>query len=158
MSGIYLVGIEGLSYLKVGVSSDVQQRLGSFQTGLPVSVILHAYERTPYAAELERQLHKRLAQYHVRGEWFDLPLSEALQIFNEFVLMARIDELMNSAEADAVKTRASEREALEIQLRTLRKAGVSRDSAREQLRRAGIEFENALWTRAGQEDTTDEAH
>jgi hypothetical protein len=42
-------------------------------------------------------------------------------------------------------------------LRTLRRAGISRDAARDQLRRAGIEFENALWTKAGQEGATDEA-
>jgi hypothetical protein len=97
MIGIYLVGLEGLNYIKIGVSRDVQQRVRDMQTSLPFGIVVHAFEYTPYAAELEQQLHKRLAPYHVRGEWFELPIDEAVQTYNEFLMMARVDEAMGDS-------------------------------------------------------------
>ena len=100
MIGVYLVGLEGLNYFKIGISIDVDKRIEALQTSLPFQIVLHAYEHTPYALELEQQMHKRLSKYHVRGEWFELPLEEAQRTFKEFMMMARVDEAMGNSSID----------------------------------------------------------
>ncbi len=61
-------------YVKVGVAVDVEKRRREIQLSNPEEVlVLHAWPcADPY--DTEAHIHTRLHKYHVRGEWFKLPL------------------------------------------------------------------------------------
>lgn len=95
MSGVYIIGLEGTPYIKIGVSRDIVQRISDIETSTPYSVVLHVYERTEKATEIEAQLHKRLEKYRVRREWFDVAVEVAHRELQSFLAMATIDGLLD---------------------------------------------------------------
>jgi hypothetical protein len=54
--------------VKIGISKNPRQRLGSIKTGNSSKVRI--YYVTPGDAQKERDLHKLFAEYRVNGEWF----------------------------------------------------------------------------------------
>ena len=61
------------SMLKIGIAHDPQQRMKSLQTSNPNDLcFLHLVKckGEAHAREVERDFHRRLAQFHIRGEWF----------------------------------------------------------------------------------------
>lgn len=66
IKGVYVVGYG--SYVKIGISANVMERLASLQTGAPEKIVLYAV-LDGWAAE-ETALHRRFAQYRLNGEWF----------------------------------------------------------------------------------------
>lgn len=77
--------------IKVGVARDVAARLATLQTGNPYVFELLAV--LPGAHDLEWQLHDRIKDHQMQGEWFDPPPE-----FLEFV--AGLSERMREAYAD----------------------------------------------------------
>jgi hypothetical protein len=70
---VYLIS-NGTNY-KIGIAKDVKSRLSNLQTGNDVELVLKSTIQTKDKAEalaLEKQLHEKYADYHVRGEWFSL--------------------------------------------------------------------------------------
>lgn len=65
---------------KVGYSDNPQRRLSNIQTGQAVDVFLHYSEETEsgIARVIEKLIHRNLAHKRVRGEWFSVTLSEAI--------------------------------------------------------------------------------
>lgn len=57
--------------VKIGWALDPDRRLGELQIGSAED--LHIIGITPGTMADERQLHKDVAEYRVRGEWFQLP-------------------------------------------------------------------------------------
>ena len=59
--------------VKIGITSNLKNRIGSIQTGNSQEVNLLHYIG-PYtqkqATDLEKELHKMFSEYHLRGEWF----------------------------------------------------------------------------------------
>lgn len=55
--------------VKVGRSVDVESRLSSMQSGNPRDIHLVA---TFPVAELEAEIHEKLDDFNINGEWFDL--------------------------------------------------------------------------------------
>lgn len=71
MSKIYVFACK--SHFKVGVSSDVAERLKSVQTGCPSKLsILLVYDalRDININKLESAIHKKLRDFNSMGEWF----------------------------------------------------------------------------------------
>jgi hypothetical protein len=67
-SFVYVVQAEGDPPIKVGRATDVRKRVASLQTGNPRPLqLLHVI---PGAAELEWQLHYRIRDCRLIGEWF----------------------------------------------------------------------------------------
>ena len=62
------------SYVKIGVSGNVNTRLKTIQASCPLMIeIIKVMEAPPndvYA--IERQLHNKLSAYRIHGEWFML--------------------------------------------------------------------------------------
>lgn len=54
--------------VKIGISKNPRQRLGSIRTGSSSKVRI--YYVTPGTREDERRLHQQFAEYRVNGEWF----------------------------------------------------------------------------------------
>jgi hypothetical protein len=57
-------------HIKIGLSSNAQNRALGFETATPMPVALLATVRGGYVAELKA--HKALAPHRIRGEWFRL--------------------------------------------------------------------------------------
>ena len=77
--------IEEPSVCKIGVASDVAQRLSSMQVGTwRILKTAHAV-RLPSkstAHAIERQVHQALSALHCRGEWFRVPVDRAVNEVN----------------------------------------------------------------------------
>lgn len=69
---------QGFSFCKIGISSDLANRVSQVQTGCPMPIENVAYMQMPAgkAREAERILHFQLKPYHTQGEWFRLNLSD----------------------------------------------------------------------------------
>lgn len=71
---------------KIGVSRDVESRLRSIATASPFPVSLVYAEQSPDPYGLERDIHQRLADHRVHGEWFELDtltLSDVLAMMGD---------------------------------------------------------------------------
>ena len=68
-SFVYIVRAEGDSPVKVGRAVDVPKRISTLQTGNPRR--LELLRVMPGGVELEAQLHLRLRESRMQGEWFD---------------------------------------------------------------------------------------
>lgn len=56
--------------IKIGVAHEVNSRLAAIQIHCPFELkVLHVIEHGGYA--IERELHRRLKQYRLHGEWFE---------------------------------------------------------------------------------------
>ena len=68
-SQVYVIGpVEGA--YKIGISRDVESRLNTLQTGVPVNLSLVC--SFPGGEFLEKTLHRKFWDKKVRGEWFAL--------------------------------------------------------------------------------------
>jgi len=68
---IYLIRCEG--FIKIGVSEDVDSRLGTISVCNPYPVTLDHVFALPSAKDafhVERNIHNALSRYHHKGEWF----------------------------------------------------------------------------------------
>ena len=66
---------KGLTYFKIGRSSDVSKRLGQVQTGCPLpitQVFIFTMWGNGAAQAAEWKMHEALAEYRTQGEWFAL--------------------------------------------------------------------------------------
>lgn len=65
--------MKGLTYFKIGITSDIAKRVGAVQTGCPLRITkvwaINVYG-SGGAQAVEAAMHKRLAGYHSHGEWF----------------------------------------------------------------------------------------
>lgn len=68
MKHLYIIQSAQTGAIKIGRTSDIDQRIKTLQTSnpYPLKVILFV-ESYGY---LERELHERLKQYKTNGEWF----------------------------------------------------------------------------------------
>lgn len=73
-------------FLKIGYSYKPLERLQLFQMGNPRKLSL-VYSKPPRilltAKDVESAVHKRLRKFHLRGEWFDVPLEMAIATIQE---------------------------------------------------------------------------
>ena len=67
-SVVYFVRQGTSGFVKIGVSTNIKNRLSTFQTSSPLPVLLLA--TMDGDAETERSLHARFAHLRVKGEWF----------------------------------------------------------------------------------------
>ena len=68
---VYVIGAE-TGPVKIGIATDVAQRLASLQTGHPQKLKAYFHTATPKAAAIERACHREFEQYRLTGEWFDV--------------------------------------------------------------------------------------
>jgi hypothetical protein len=94
--GLYILSIPG-NYWKVGVASDVYQRINQLQCGCPEKITVVCFWDTEAsgvrAAKMERELHIRLQSYRTSGEWFHASLDIMHQASKEIWAKLRDPEL-----------------------------------------------------------------
>nr|WP_181407824.1 GIY-YIG nuclease family protein [Streptomyces coelicolor] len=81
---VYLLGAEGLDLVKIGTTTDVERRVRTMQTGLPLTLsVLWTCEG---GRALEGALHQEFREHNRRGEWFDLTsLGDPVAVVSETV-------------------------------------------------------------------------
>ena len=84
---LYIIGGTDKPY-KLGITKDPTKRLKALQTGNPIPLTIHHLEPVPHTQvkHLETELHSMLSHKRLKGEWFDISLSEA----KDFVTFTRI--------------------------------------------------------------------
>ncbi len=66
---VYFIEAPELNRVKIGVASNPERRFMNLSVGSPVELrIAGVFFGSLY---LEQYLHKKFAQFHVRGEWFE---------------------------------------------------------------------------------------
>lgn len=60
--------IESKGLIKVGKTTDIHRRLKQYRLHNPYVKLLYVHD-----GDIEKKIHKLLADYKVQGEWFDLP-------------------------------------------------------------------------------------
>lgn len=62
-------------FIKVGIASEVPQRLRDMQVGNPYQLVVVGHWKTNHPHRDEQAIHAFLDKFHERGEWFKLPKS-----------------------------------------------------------------------------------
>jgi hypothetical protein len=77
---VYFIQADVGGPIKIGYSADVFKRLSSIQVGYPYK--LEILLAIPGSRKDEKDLHKKLKAYHLRGEWFN-PNPQVLKTIKE---------------------------------------------------------------------------
>lgn len=108
MGHVYIVNVEGTSLRKIGIADeDIERRLASLQVGCPYRLILERAIKSNLYREFERLLHAFFVKYHVRGEWFDVPIElidERLSVLRTFILDEECPISIEDEDADTPDT------------------------------------------------------
>lgn len=90
--------------IKVGITTNLAARLSSMQTNNAetLSVICYVKSSTSKIKELEKEIHKYISEYNVRGEWFRQDaLLYVLKLLKEHSLLQKIRSDLNNKEEDS---------------------------------------------------------
>lgn len=99
-SVVYVIGAASLTAVKIGVSTNLPERLRALQTGAPAR--LSVLWQTPGDRALEGRLHARLHEFRTYGEWFDLrPLGVPVDVVQRAVSEIRAGNLIGRVAASA---------------------------------------------------------
>lgn len=82
---VYLLQQDDTNLFKVGITTNVQQRLKTIQQNNPNKLNLVTYSKNKNAEIIEQQILQQLAQFSVRGEWVECSKSIVLKTFNSTV-------------------------------------------------------------------------
>jgi hypothetical protein len=74
---------------KIGITTDINNRLVTLRSSSPIPIDLIAYARTKSYGIIEQGLHLRFDHRHSHGEWFMLSEDE------ERFVIAELEELEN---------------------------------------------------------------
>lgn len=70
---VYFIRDSGTNYIKIGrTDGDPEDRLSCLQVGNPSELIIVKLIECDDSIALERELHKKYAEFHIRGEWFNI--------------------------------------------------------------------------------------
>jgi hypothetical protein len=97
---IYIVESQG--YYKIGVASNLKQRLFGLQTGNPSPIeVVETFQFDNYStmSSLEKRTHSILRNYNVRGEWFSLTDGELLSVRKLLRAGSRVDRELGEQDA-----------------------------------------------------------
>ncbi len=79
MKQVYLIQSLEDSTFKIGTSKHPEKRLKQIQTGNPTKLKLFDTYESEIAVKIETALHHLLSHYKREGEWFEIPLNEAIK-------------------------------------------------------------------------------
>lgn len=80
---IYIANDIGHNYLKIGWSTNPENREVTLQAERPTIKIIKSFKNA--TIKQERQVHKLLLASRVRGEWFNVAIEEAEKAINQIL-------------------------------------------------------------------------
>lgn len=83
---LYVVQEGDAGPIKIGIAANAFWRVSELQAGNPRQLILRAVFEGPdkrLIFGLEQQVHKRLSEYLISGEWFSCNLDHAISVINK---------------------------------------------------------------------------
>jgi hypothetical protein len=83
---VYVLDMMETPFVKIGSTSNARSRFVSFQTGSPFEIrfAFYAMPRSGLShVEAEQNVHRALDEHRVRGEWFQLPVNDAISAIRE---------------------------------------------------------------------------
>lgn len=91
---IYIVRVGKTKKCKIGFSTNIIKRINSFKTTLGNNLILDGFIYCKNYSELEKEIHSKLVQYRIHGEWFNLTFELSEKIINDLsgtITLSNID-------------------------------------------------------------------
>lgn len=70
--------------IKIGKSTNIDNRIFNIGIKLPVLPILYHFFKTNDMTKSEEELHEKYSEYRLNGEWFELPEKELEHIKNNY--------------------------------------------------------------------------
>lgn len=70
--GVYFLLSQATSFVKVGCSGNVSERIGQYETTNPEKLTLIAKLPIVEYHKAEKVIHEFLRPFHVRGEWYEI--------------------------------------------------------------------------------------
>lgn len=92
---VYVIAEKGSAVCKIGVAREPMYRLAAMQTGncRPLDLAYQFWIRGRKTAyRLERRVHQSLEIHHLMGEWFYLPVEEAVTAIMEASVRPEFNE------------------------------------------------------------------
>ena len=75
---LYCIAESASGPVKIGISANIARRLPALQTGNPRPLHVYASMKLSNAREVEQMAHKFLADRQLVGEWFNVPVADAM--------------------------------------------------------------------------------
>lgn len=90
MKSVYIMTVPS-GFVKVGIASDPVSRRADLQVGCPepIQLVCPGDVERDDAREIERDIHRMLSPYRIRGEWFRAPLALVHRIYKIAWVRAR---------------------------------------------------------------------
>lgn len=74
---VYIVAVGKNQHIyKIGIATNVQNRIKQLQTGCPHPIRLIGYLKCEDPRVIEKEFHEALKFYRQQGEWFDCSLEK----------------------------------------------------------------------------------
>lgn len=96
----YVYFVERAGYVKVGYTQDLHNRMSAFQANSPFDFQLVGAIRSDEYKTLEESIQNSLANYHKKGEWYDINVQTAKEIIfrhNGNLVDDRISDALKSS-------------------------------------------------------------
>lgn len=84
MSFVYIISDSEAGPVKIGRSNSPFTRKGGLQVGNPSTLYVFATIQCKDAEDVERRLHLRFVNRHIRGEWFSVSPKEAAKAATDY--------------------------------------------------------------------------
>lgn len=91
---VYIIRDPRDDYIKIGVATNPQERLAALQTGNYSELVLeYTSPICSNAFDIESKVHEKFEDFHVKGEWFDVSIDDAIHFLqrNKYVLESSTD-------------------------------------------------------------------
>jgi hypothetical protein len=79
---VYFVKSHYSSFIKIGKTINLKDRVNSISKNCPNGVILLGFICTSLYSQIELNLHQKFKDYRCNGEWFDVPFSDIVAYIN----------------------------------------------------------------------------
>ena len=85
---LYVIYDTTSNHCKIGFSATPEKRLKSLQTGNSTDLVLYHTAKVPddRAKAFEKQMHKEINHYKIRGEWFNIEPKLAKDLLDWLVI------------------------------------------------------------------------
>lgn len=82
-SNLYIIRQKDTNFFKVGITTDIEKRFSAIQNGNPADLEIKYNENFFLCETIEKNIHKHLELFHVRGEWFQMTPNKLKQLIEK---------------------------------------------------------------------------